>query len=81
MCAQQCKCPGCGKWKAKKKFQRHETCSDCRSSAQQKDGLPASPLATAASVPQPLFEHGDIILLHKMKRDEAAIANEVACDV
>jgi transposase len=52
--------------------------------------------APAAAVPQPspLFEHGDIIhthlsterrwmiiCLHKLKRDDATIAKEVACDV
>ncbi|MDR3735986.1 MAG: helix-turn-helix domain-containing protein, partial [Acidobacteriaceae bacterium] len=55
ICAQQYKCPGCGKWKAKKKFQRHETCSDCRSPAQQQEDLPDSPPAAAASAPPPLF--------------------------
>jgi transposase len=55
MCAQQCKCPGCGKWKAKKKFQRHETCSNCRSPAQQPEDLPADAPAAPASAPPSLF--------------------------
>lgn len=94
LCAPQQHCPGCGKWKAKMKFQRHDTCRDCRSHALQTEGLAPKPVPAAASLPPPLFEHGDIIhthlsterrwfiiLLHKMKRDDAAIAKEVACDV
>jgi transposase len=94
ICAQQLKCPACTKWKAKRKFQRHATCSDCRSPVQQQEDLSPDPPTAAASSSPPLFEHGDIththlsperrwmiICLHKLQRDDASIATEVACDV
>ncbi len=61
--------------------------------AEQQRSSPDAPAAAASSSP-PLFEHGDIththlsterrwfiILLHKMKREDAAIAKEVTCDI
>ncbi len=71
---------------------KHGTkCNDCHHAQQHSS---SDPSAAAASSSPPLFEHGDIththlsterrwliILLHKLKRDDAAIATEVACDV
>jgi len=87
------KCRSCGKW-IKKTSNRTHICRECRAHAQSPEDLPSDPPAAAAAAPPPLFQHGDIlhthlsterrwsiVLLHKMKRDEAAIANEVACDV
>jgi transposase len=66
-------------------------CNECHHTQQHPS---PDPPATIASAPPPLFEHGDvihthlsterrwmIICLHKLKRDDAAIASEVACDV
>jgi transposase len=93
MCAQQRKCPGCGKWKAKKKFQRHDTCSDCRSPAQQQEDLSRDPPA-AAVLPPPLsffdrpagcidqlseIERSAIITLHEIGWTGIDIAHALKC--
>src|SRR5688572_17383619 len=46
MRAQQRLCPGCSHWKAVGKFARQETCSDCRSPAQQCEAEEVSTPAT-----------------------------------
>jgi transposase len=61
MCAQQRRCPSCNRWKAVAKFARHETCSTCRSPAQQHQAEDVPSAAAAApppaepSPPPPLF--------------------------
>jgi transposase len=51
MRAQQRRCPGCSHWKAIGKFARHQTCSDCRSPAQQHEAKDESSAAAAAPAP------------------------------
>jgi transposase len=87
MYAQQRQCPSCGIWKAVKKFARHDTCSDCRSPAQQREDHPVNVLE--AAVPPPLFElprqkhlstveRVAIIVLKKQGRSRQDIAQQVA---
>jgi transposase len=88
----QFQCTGCGKWK-EKRSSGSKLCWPCEKQKNEEDQPVDSPAATAPS-PPPLYEHGEIahthlsterrwaiIFLHKLQRDDAAIAKEVACDV
>ena len=86
-------CPGCHQWK-KKRSSGNKSCWPCEKYMQLHGHWPGDAPAVAASPPPPLFERDAathshlsverrwaITLLHKMKRDDAAIAKEVDCDV
>lgn len=88
--SEQFLCPSCQKWKAA--THKHGTkCNDCHHQQQRQS---ADTPAAAASSSQPLFERDtsthshlsteqrwSIVLLHKLKRDDAAIAQQVSCDL
>jgi transposase len=87
------KCRRCSKW-IRKASNRTHTCRECRSHADQQGDFSPDPPTAAILTSPPLFDHRAIvhthlsteqrwmiICLYKLKRDDAAIAREVACDV